>query len=159
MLPPASMAYGERGGGGFLGAFSVGGCAGVVALCTSFSLSILGPSILVAFAAAGLGSCSLAIPCLCMLARVRAYHLLFLCPRACGLCVWWRWCAVRWRVAPFSRFRGGALYTITSFRMGCPLGIPSYHSCSVLRRWRPLVLRVFFGGVHILFGVGGFLPR
>ena len=39
---------------------------------------------------------------------------------------------------------------LTSFCMVCPLGIPSYHSCSVPRRLRPLVLRVFFGGVHIL---------
>ena len=72
--------------------------------------------------------------CLC------AYHLLSLCPRACGLCVRRRWCALRWSVAPFSRFRGAALHTITSFRMGCPLGIPSYHSCYVPRCWRPLVL-------------------
>ena len=53
----------------------------------------------------------------------------------------------------------GALHTITSFCMGCPPGIPSYHSCSVPRCWRPLVLRVFFGGVQIFFGVGGFLSR
>ena len=38
------------------------------ASCTSLSLSILGPTFLVAFAAAGL--CSLAIPCLCMLVPV-----------------------------------------------------------------------------------------
>ena len=36
-LPPALMAYGEREEGGFHGAFSVGGCAGVAALCTLFS--------------------------------------------------------------------------------------------------------------------------
>ena len=47
MLPPALMAYREREEGGFLGAFSVGGCARVAALCTSFSLSLLGPPILV----------------------------------------------------------------------------------------------------------------
>ena len=45
MLPPALMAYREREEGVFLG-----GCAGVAALFTSFSLSILGPSILVVFA-------------------------------------------------------------------------------------------------------------
>ena len=53
----------------------------------------------------------------------------------------------------------GALHTITAFRMGCPLGIPSYQSCSVPRCWRPLVLREFFDGVHMFFGVGGFLPH
>ena len=85
------------------------------ALCTSLSLSILGPPFLVAFAAAG--SCSFAIPCLYMLARVGIH----------------------------------TTHTIlTSFRLGCPLGIPSYHSCSVPRCWRPLVLHVFVGGVHFL---------
>ena len=70
MLPPALMAYREREEVGFLGGFPVGGCAGVAALFTSFSLSILGPSIPVVFAAAGSGSRSLAIPCSCMLACV-----------------------------------------------------------------------------------------
>ena len=68
MLPPALMSYREREEGGFLGGFPVGGCAGVAALFTSFSLSILGPSIPVVLAAAGSGSRSLAIPCSCMLA-------------------------------------------------------------------------------------------
>jgi hypothetical protein len=39
------------------------------------------------------------------------------------------------------------------FPFGLPLGIPSYHSvplCSVPRRWRPLVLHLFVGGVHFL---------
>ena len=98
---PALMAYREREGG--------------AALCTSLSLSISGPPFLVAFAAAG--SCSFAIPCLCMLARVGIH----------------------------------TIHTIiSSFRLGCPLGIPSYHSCSVPRRWRPLVCRLFVGGVHSL---------
>ena len=77
MLPPALMAYREREEGGFLGGFPVGGCAGVAALFTSFSLSILGPSIPVVFAAAGSGSCSLAIPCSCMLACVSIPLALF----------------------------------------------------------------------------------
>ena len=65
MLPSALMAYREREEGGFPGSFPVSGCARVAALSTSFSLSILGPSIPVVFAAAGLGSHSLAIPCSC----------------------------------------------------------------------------------------------
>ena len=68
MLPPALMACREREEVGFLGSFPVGGCAGVAALFTSFSLSILGPSSTVVFAAAGSGSHSLAIPWSCMLA-------------------------------------------------------------------------------------------
>ena len=68
MLPPALMAYGEREEGGFLGSFPVGGCAGVAALFTSFSLSILGPSIPGGFGEAAWGSHSLAILCSCMLA-------------------------------------------------------------------------------------------
>ena len=40
------------------------------------------------------------------------YLLLFLCPWACGMCVLWRWCAVRWRVAPPSRLRAGVPHTI-----------------------------------------------
>ena len=64
------MAYREREEGGFLGGFPVGGCAGVAALFTSISSSILGPSIPVLYAAAGSGSSSLAIPCPCMLACV-----------------------------------------------------------------------------------------
>ena len=38
-----------------------------------------------AIAAAGSGSCSFAIPCLCLLARVGIPLLLFLCSRVCGL--------------------------------------------------------------------------
>ena len=53
----------------------------------------------------------------------------------------------------------GDLHTIAYFRIGCPLGIPSYRSCSVPRCWRPPVLRVFFGGVYIFFCIAGFLPR
>ena len=125
------------------------------ALCTSCSFSVLGPSIPVAIAAVGSGSCCFAIPCLCLLARVGIPLLLFLCPWVCGLCVCLRWCTLRWRVAPFPRSGGGSLDTITSFRPGCPLGMPSYHPFSVPRCWWPLVLRVFFGGVHIFFGGGG----
>ena len=82
--------------------------------------------------------------------RVWAYHLLFLCPRACGLCVWWRWRPLWWRVAPVSRFRGVGR---PSYHRFVPLGIPSYHSCFVPRCWRLLVVRVFFGGVHISCGL------
>ena len=106
---------------------------------------------------------SLALPSLCRLRRraracapspylasvclrVWAYHLLFLCPRACGLCVCWRWCVLSGGVwLPSPSFAVSRFHTITSFRLGCPLGIPS---------WRPFALCVFFGGVHILFGVG-----
>ena len=63
MLPPVLMAYREREEGGLLGGFPVRGCAGVAALIGSFSLSILGPSIPVVFAAAGSASRSPAIPC------------------------------------------------------------------------------------------------
>ena len=99
---------------------------------------------------------SLALPSLCRLRRrararalspylagvclrVRAYHLLFLCPRACGLCVWWRWCVLSgglWLPSP--GFLVSWFHTITSFRLGCPLGIRSYHSCSVPRFWAAL---------------------
>ena len=157
-LPPALMAYGEREGGVFHGAFSVGRCAGLAALCVYFVLVVHPWSFYPrAFAAAGSGSCSLAIHCLRLFARVGIplLLLLFLRPPVCGLRVWWRWCALRWRGAPFARFCGVALHTITSLRLGCPLGIPSYHPCSVPRCWQPLVLRVFFGGVHIFFCVGG----
>ena len=101
------MSYRESEEGGFLGAFPAGGCAGVAALFASFSESVLGPSILVAFAAAGSGSCFLAIPCLCMLACVGIPLALFVlsglwfvclvavvCPPvACGslLSVSWGW--------------------------------------------------------------------
>ena len=124
MLPPVLMAYREKEVGGFLGGFLFGGCAGVAALFTSFSLSILGPSIPVAFAAAVRArapSPYLARVCL----RVWAYRLLFLCPRACGLCVWWRWCAHRWRVAPVSRFRGGGR---PSYHRFFPHGLPVNYS-------------------------------
>ena len=58
--------------------------------------------------------------------------------------------------APVPRFLGAGR---PSYHRFFPLGIPSYHSCSVPRCWRLLVLRVFLGGVHIFSGVGGFLPR
>ena len=38
--------------------------------------------------------------------------LLILCPWACGTCFLWRWCALRWRVAPFSRLRAGVPHAI-----------------------------------------------
>ena len=87
MLPPALMAYREREEGGFLGGFPVGGCAGVAALFTSFSLSILGPSIPAVFAAAGSGSRSLAIPCSCMLACVCGHTTCSFCALGLVVCV------------------------------------------------------------------------
>ena len=93
----------------------------------------------------------LACACLC----VWAYHLPFLCPRACGLCVWWRRCVLPGSVwLPSSSFVVSWFHTITSFRLGCPLGTPSYHSCSVPRCWRPFALCVFSGSVHIFLGAG-----
>ena len=78
------------------------------------------------------------LACVCL--RVWAYNLPFLCPRACGLCVWWRWCVLSGGVwLPSSGFVVSRFHTITSFRFGCPLGIHSYHSCSVPRCWRPLL--------------------
>ena len=86
MLPPALIAYTEREEGGSLGGFPVGGCAGVAALFTSFSLSIPG-----SFYPRGVrgGGFGLALPrhTLLVHACVWAYHSLFLCPRACCLCV------------------------------------------------------------------------
>ena len=93
------------------------------------------------------------LACVCL--RVWAYHLPFLCPPACGLCVWWRWCVLSGYVwLPSPGFVVSRFHTITSFRLGCPLGIPSYHSCSVPRCWRPFALCVFFGDVHIFLGAG-----
>ena len=93
------------------------------------------------------------LACACL--RVSAYHLPFLCPRACGLCVRWRCCVLSGGVwLPSSGFLVSRFHTITSFRLGCPLGIPSYHSCSVPRCWRPFALCVCFGGVHIFLGAG-----
>ena len=52
----------------------------------------------------------LALACL----RVWAHHLLLLCPRACGLCVWWRSGPLWWCVAPVSRFHRGGVPFIPS---------------------------------------------
>ena len=90
---------------------------------------------------AGWGSRSLAIPCSCILACVGI-------PLALFVPLGWR--PLWWRVPPVSWFRGGGR---PSYHRFIPLGIPSYHSCSVPRCWRLLVLRVFFGGVHIFSGV------
>ena len=73
-LPLLLLAYRARKEGGFHDICSVGGCAGVAALCASFFLSVLGPSSLVSFAAVGSG---LSIPCLCLLARVGVPLALF----------------------------------------------------------------------------------
>ena len=43
---------------------------------------------------------------------VWAYFLLFLCPWVCGICVLWRWCALRWRVVPSFRLRAGVPHTM-----------------------------------------------
>ena len=114
----------------------------------------------------------------CLCSRVWAYHLLFLCPRASGLCVWWRWCALRWRVAPFSRFRGVGC---PSYHRFFPHGLPIRYSliplmfrssvlaasCSlcVLWRWAHFLWRWWLppalmaygerGGFHGAFSVGG----
>ena len=91
----------------------------------------------------------------CPFLRVWAYHLPCLCPQACGLCVWWRWCVLPSSVwLPSSGFVVIPFHTITFFRLGCPLGTPSYHSCSVPRCWRPFALCVFYGGVHLFLGAG-----
>ena len=120
----------------------------------SFSPSLALPSLCRLRRRARAGAPSPYLACVCL--RVWAYHLLFLCPRACGLRVWWRWCVLfggAW--LPFPGFVVSRFHTITSLRLGYPLGIPSYYSCSVPRCWRPFALCVFFGGVHIFFGVGG----
>ena len=115
MLPPALMAYREREEGGFLGSFLVGGCAGVAALFTSFSLSILGPSISVVFAAAGSGSRSLAIPCSCMLACVGIPLALFVPLGSWFVCLVAVLSGGVW--LPSLGFAGvGALHTISSSR-------------------------------------------
>ena len=44
--------------------------------------------------------------------RVQAYLLLLLCPWVCGMCVLWRWCALRWRVVPFFRLLVGVPHTM-----------------------------------------------
>ena len=93
------------------------------------------------------------LACACL--RVWAYHLPFLCPQPFGLCVRWRWCVLPGSVwLPSSGFVVSRFHTITSFRLGCPLGTPSYHACSVPQCWRPFALCVFFGGVHIFLGAG-----
>ena len=93
------------------------------------------------------------LACACL--RVWAYHVPFLCPRACGLCVWWRWCVLPGSVwLPSSGSGVSRFHTVTSFRLGCPLGIPSYHSCSVPWCWRPFAHCMFSGGVHIFLGAG-----
>ena len=58
-------------------------------------------------------------------------------------------------LAPFSLLGAGAPHAIASFRVGCSLRIPSYHPCCVPQSWRPLVLPVVLGGVHIFLRVGG----
>ena len=73
-LPLLLLAYRAREESGFHDICSVGGCAGVAALCASFFHSVLGPSFLVSFAAADLG---LSIPSLCLLARVGVPLALF----------------------------------------------------------------------------------
>ena len=46
----------------------------------------------------------------------------FLCSQACGLSVWWRWCALWWCVVPFSPIRGGWCFSDHHFfRHGLPI--------------------------------------
>ena len=146
-LPPALMAYREREEGAFLGVSLVGGCAGVVLLVL---LACPWPCHPRGVRGSGLG---LVLPrhTLLVYASVCGHT------RARGLCVWWWWCALRWRVAPFSKFRGGrcSSYHRAAYRMGHSLGIPSiplmfrssvlvasYSSCVLWRcphflwRWR-----------------------
>ena len=73
-LPLLLLAYRAREEGGLHDICSVGGCAGVAALCALIFYSVLGPSFLVSFVAAGSG---LSIPCLCLLARVGVPLALF----------------------------------------------------------------------------------
>ena len=102
--------------------------------------------------------------------------------RVRGLCVWWRWCALWWRVAPFSRFRGGGCSSyLHCFPHGPPIRcslIPLMFRSSVLaascsscvlwrcphflRRWRlPPALMAYGereegeGVFHGAFSVGG----
>ena len=109
---PALMAYREREAGGFLGAFSVGGC-GVV----YFALVVRPWSSLPRGVCGG----GFVLP---------RHALLVYCLCACG--------------HPYHS------YHPHFFPFGLALGIPSYHSRSVPRRWRPLVLHSFIGGVHVL---------
>ena len=86
-LPLLLLAYRAREGSGFHDICSVGGCAGMAALFASFFWTVLGPSFLVSFAAAGSG---LSIPCLCLLARVGVPLALFVPLGLCLVC----WVAV-----------------------------------------------------------------
>ena len=105
--------------GGFRGGFAVAGRVGVAAFCISSSWSFLVPSIFVAFAAAGLGSCSLAMPCLCMLVCVGIQPLALLVPS--GL---WFVCLVAVVCSPLVF---GSLLTVSSgcssYHRFCPCGL------------------------------------
>ena len=174
MLPPVLMAYREREEVGFLGGFPVGGCAGLAALFTSFSLSIPGPSIPVVFAAAGSGSRSPAIHCSCMLACVGIplalfvpSGLWFVCLVAvvsslvgCGsrLLVSWGWAPfipsllpVRYSLIPL-RFRSWVLAASCSSRV-------LWRRPHFLRRWRLPPALMAFGervgaGFHGISSIG-----
>ena len=119
-LPLVLMAYRAREEGGFHVTCLVGGCGGAV-LCALFIYSILGPSILVSFAAAGSGSCSLSIPCFCLLARVGVPLALFVPSGLWVVCLVAVVCALRWRVAPFPRSRGFPLSYHHFFLLGLPV--------------------------------------
>ena len=113
-----------------------------MALCTSLWLSILGPPFLVAFAAAG--SCSFAIPCLCLLARVGTYTIHTILTSFSLGCPW---------VFPHTTrvpFRGGGGLLL----FFCSLAVSTFW------RWRlPLVLMAYRareeGGFHVICSVGG----
>ena len=114
------------------------------ALCTLLSLSILGPPFPVAFAEAG--SCSFAIPCLCMLARVGIHtnHSVLSSFRlGCPLVF------PHTTHVPFRGIRVGSLLFFI-----CSLAV------SIFWRWRlPLVLMAYRageeGGFHVICSVGG----
>ena len=142
------MAYEDRVGGGFNGFSSVGIVYSVLLVrpwsfyprgdcCGGFGLVRLCHTLFVFACALGHTTLALFVPLglrfVCLVAVVCS-------PAACG---------------SLSRFRWGSLHTVTSLRVGCPLGMHSYHLYSIPRCWWPFVHRVFFGGVHFFLVSGG----
>ena len=128
---PALMAYREREEGGWLS--------------WRLLLSILGPPFLVAFAAAG--SCSFAIPCLCMLARVGIHTIHTILTSFRLGCPW---------VFPHTT----PSHSVPSHGVGGLLFFICLLAVSTFWRWRlPLVLMAYRareeGGFHVICPVGG----